>query len=442
MLKKVLLILVLASILAGFLFWRHFYASQSPQPRIEDRLPDGDFLIRANVLDVARESSGMLYFNKIPFRDFFSYEFLLGQGRSFGLNIQEPAYFFANETGDWGALVQVDDYTKISPGIQRLKKMLSLQQGLYQKHETYFWKEENAYLSYGKKWLFIYKGDHFKTYLERVINAKNGDVSVAWDSFLKEKIFENQKLVMMSNWKDMKKYGIEKAILAHDSDSSSFTVLSYFKSSKPWNFGKKPNGKTLAINHLTDKYINIHMDVEAFRKHPEDPLYLFLLRYSNKISFPFADFLEAWEGDLSFRQGGLQTVQERYIETELDENFNVSEISKVREVRVPGFALALSLNDKANYFFSRIKAKGIMTEENEKVRLLLSPALNQKKIDDYYLFYSGEFTPKMKDNTVNNGLWSEKGTKYNFQLDSLSKDEAFGIITFPVKSIIKRNKFF
>jgi hypothetical protein len=46
----------------------------------------------------------MLYYNKIPFRDLLSYEFILSQGKLYGLNLQKPIYFFGKEKGDVGAI--------------------------------------------------------------------------------------------------------------------------------------------------------------------------------------------------------------------------------------------------------------------------------------------------------------------------------------------------
>jgi hypothetical protein len=442
MYKKVSFIIFLAISLAAFLFIRHYYKNSSEEPRIIDRLPEGDFLLRANVLDVARETSAMLYFNKVQFRDFFSYEFLLGQGKSYGLNLQRPVYVFANETGDWGAMLHVSDTSKMGPGLERLNKLLDLKDTVMYNHRVFYWEKEKAYLSFGSNWLFIYKGEFFKRQLFHVIHAKKNEVLHSWHAFLTEKQFKNQRLVMASNWKNMKKYGIEKAMFAHDSDSVSFTVMSYFKSSKDWTFKQREGGKSLAVKPTTDRFLNIHLNVDEFRNHPEDPLYRLLAKLSKKISFPLQDFMSAWEGDLSFRQGGLQTVRETYIESVLDDNFNVTEVQSVKDVKVPGFSLALLLNKNSNKLISRLFQKGIMTREGDKFRFLVSPTLNYSIEENYHIFYSGESRPKLAIDNLNNGLWNEKGTKFNFQLDSLNNKEAFGTLTFPVERIIRRNKFF
>jgi hypothetical protein len=79
--------LVAAGVVAGalglVLFLKNILFQKPTPPRLIDRLPTADFIGKVNVLDLARETSGMMYYHKIPFRDFTSYEFLLGQGKMF-----------------------------------------------------------------------------------------------------------------------------------------------------------------------------------------------------------------------------------------------------------------------------------------------------------------------------------------------------------------------
>ncbi len=87
MFKKVSLIIILSILLAGALVFRHFFWNRSNEPTLADRLPIGDYLVKAKVLDLAHELTGMLHYNKVDFRDFASKEFLLGQGKSYGLDL-------------------------------------------------------------------------------------------------------------------------------------------------------------------------------------------------------------------------------------------------------------------------------------------------------------------------------------------------------------------
>ena len=191
---------------------RDYFMRRSEQPRLIDRMPEGDFLMRLNVLEVARETSGMMYANKVPYRDFISQEFLLGQAKSYGINFQRPVYVFANENSEWGAMVYVSDSSKIFTGITRLRAFAEIKDSVYFDQKIYYNEKENLYLTYDKTWLFIYKGDEFKQKLFSVLNARRERMNPAWRAFLKEKKFKNQKLVVYSNWRSMKDYGIEKAI--------------------------------------------------------------------------------------------------------------------------------------------------------------------------------------------------------------------------------------
>jgi hypothetical protein len=442
MFKKISLIFFLAVLLAGFLFVRHFWSGNNKEPLLVDRLPSADFLIRANILDVARETSGMLHHNKIPFRDFFSQEFLLGQAKSYGLNLQRPVYIFAQESGNWGALVHVTDSSKVMTGLMRISKLKPWRDTILYDQKVYYYPKEKLYLNYSKNYLFAYKGDNFGIKLSHVIHAKRVGIAASWKEFLALNKFRRENLVLYANSKGLKKYGIEKAVFAHDSDSTSLTMLSYVRSLKPWNFSQKKEGLSLVENYFSSKFLNLHINIDEFRKHPEDPLYRLMSKMSRKISFPLAEFLEAWEGDLSFRQGGKQKVTETYIESELDENFEISEVVKTRELYVPGFSLAISMNEKGAKFMGKILYKGILTQEKEKYRFLGSPALNFSRYNNYFIFTSGENRPKLVENEQNNGVWSESGTKFQFHLDSLKGREAFGKVYFPVNRLIERNKFF
>ena len=442
MFKKLSLILFLAIGLGAFLILRPFLFKKHEIPRIIDRLPDSDFLGRAYILDVARETSGMMYYNKIPFRDLFSHEFILSQGKLYGLNLQNPVYFFANEKGDWGALIEVTDSSKISEGIERLKTFIEIDEELYKENRVYRFKKEKSYLTYSKNYMFIYKGDDFQTKLDKVSNAKYLDITPTWRTFLREKQFKEEKLVIYSNWSKLKENGVETAIFAHNSDSVSFSLLTYIRNKKPLNISLKKEGLNLRAGDFSSKMLNIHMDVSKLKKNPTDPLYMWLVKIGKKISFPTTEFIEAWEGDLSFRQGGFQTVKETYIESVLDDDFNVTEVEMEKEVKVPGFSLMLSVNKKARSLINRLLAKGILTKDDEYYRFLFSPQLKMKSKSNYFIFHSGEYTPKTENNEKNTGIWTKNGTKIEFSLDSLSKYEVFGSIYIPVNRILGRNRFF
>lgn len=442
MFRKILFVIILATTVGGFLYLKPYFNKNFNQPRFTDRLPEADFLGRCYLLDVARETSGMLFYNKISFRDFFSQEFLLSQGKNYGLNLQKPMYFFANENGNWGVMVEVTDSSKISPGIQRLAKIINLTDTTIYEQKIHRFEKESGYLTYDKNWLFVYKGTQFTNELKQILFARRGGIAPCWKAFLKEKQFKNEKLVLYSNWDKLKKQGVETALFAHNSDSSSFSLLSYFRNQKPLNIKMKKSGLGWESKESTNKLLSIHLDITDLRNNPSDPIYRYLVKMGRKISFPTVEFLKAWDGDLSFRQGGATIVKEEYIKSEMDEEFNMIEVKSTKEVLVPGFSLLFSVNVNEKQLISRLFAKGILRKEQDYYRVLTSPQLHMQKKGNYLMLYSGERPPKMSNNPSNHGIWTERGTKVSFNLDSLSTHEVFGTIHIPVDHIIRRNKFF
>lgn len=442
MARKVLFIVFLISLLAGFFYYKPLFSKAPEEPALVDRLPDGDFLGKIFLLDVARESYPMLFFNKVAARDFLSHEFLLAQGKSYGLDLQKPAYFFANESDEWGALVAVNDSSKIFPGIERLKKTIQFEDTLVSDQKVYVLKSERLYLTYDKKWIFIYQGGQLPKRLYHVKFAEKNDVTRAWKAFLDEKQFKDEKLVVYSNSRKLKQQGIETAIFAHDNDSVSIKVKAYIRNTKPLNISMKPAGGLAFKDHKTmDKLINLHVNVDKLRDDKSDPLYRWLVKFGRKVSFPTDAFLNAWDGDLSFYQGGMVQVKETFVETKLDENFNVSEMKSTRVKDVPGFAFMMSVNENQKEFINRLFAKGIMRKEGKKFYVLTSPPLRIKQTPTHLYLYSSDLTPKTQVSGFNGGLWNQDGIRYGFTLDSLSRHEVFGTIHIPVKRFLKRNKF-
>lgn len=442
MFKKVTLIIFLSILLAGILVVRHFWLRTTTDPTMVERMPEGDFLVRAKVLDLAHETSGMLHFNKVSFRDFASKEFLLGQAKSYGLDLQRPVYAFVNENGSWGVLIHVADSSEIGGGIQRLARVVNFEDTVVSGQTVIHWKDEDGYLTYGKNWLFIYKGEAFAYNLNHILNAKQGVMNEKWDDFLKQKHYSEKSLVIYSNSPAMPKYGLEKAMFAHNVDSTRITLLSYVKSVKPFSFVPKKEGLAMEMKPSSDKFLNLHMNIDGFKNNPEDPVYKLMAQQSKKISFPLHQFLNTWQGDFSFREGGTQIVKETFIESVMDENFEVSEVVSEKERKVKGFSLSLSMNENATNFIAILLKKGILTEDAGKYRFLISPPLNMKKQGNYYSFYSGTEAPVLKPSAANNGFLSYRRTPFTFYLDTVIKNEAFGQIEFPVKRVLQRSKFF
>lgn len=440
MFRKVLTIIILAGALGAFLYFRPLLFQKPIPPRLLDRMPSAEFIGRANILELARETSGMMYFHKLPFRDLTTYEFLLSQGKMYGLNLQKPVYFFGNERGDWGCLVEVMDSSKISPGIERLKNFISLSDTSYDGQQVYKYGKEKMYLTYGSKYLFFYKGKYFNATFSEVYNAQYLGVKPEWKKFIRQRTFKNEHLAIFSNWDGLKDLGIETALFAHDSDSLSFNLKAYLKRSIPFYIKPRTVGYTFRGMANANKSIELHLDISELKKQPKDPLLIKLSQVGRKFGFPFKEFIRTWDGNLNFMEGGLQTVQESYIETELDDDFNTVEVEKTREVQVPGYSLQLGANKSGELFLSKLMEKGLVTKEGDAFRLLFSPLLNYIRNERDMIFYSGNVAPRLIFSNQNRIIWMDEGTRYAFNIDSIKRYEVFGSLQIPVRRIFRRNK--
>jgi hypothetical protein len=438
--KKVFTIIILALSLAGFLYLRPYLFKKEAPPRIIDRLPEAEFLGKANILELARETSGMMFYNKVPFRDFTSYEFILSQSKMYGVDLQKPAYLFGNEDGNWGAILHVSDSSKTSNGIDRIRNFVSIRDSLIYDTKIWYIPKQKAYLHYGKNYLLVYSGTNFRMILNQVLNSKIYRQRKEWKRFLSLKEFQNDHLVIYSNWKKLNRFGIETALFAHDSDSLSFNLKSYLKKKTPFYIRKKTGGIAFASIANSKKSVEFHLDIEKLNEHQEDSLYVSLVQIGRKFGFPITEFLNAWNGDLCFAEGGEQKMLEKYVTTELDEEFNVTEVEKTRQVEVPGYSLLISTNNKGYVFVNRLFQKGFLRQDGKRFRVLFSPPLNFIQTPEFISLYSGSIAPKFNLGDQNRVIWTNQQTRYSFQIDSLNNNEVFGSMQIPVARLFKRNK--
>jgi len=439
--NKILLIVMLCAALGMFLYLRPRLFSPEPAPTLIDRLPESEILGRFYLLDVARETSSMMYYQKIPFRDLISAEFLLSQGKSFGLDVQKPGYFFSDEEGEWGTFLSVIDSSKIDAGVRRLQEFTEIRDTIIHKRKLHFLPNQNMYLFYDKSYIFLYHGNQMKKRLGHAMFAKNGEAGDSWKKFESLKTFKNEKLVVFSSSERLKKLGIDYGLFSHDSDSISFKLKTYIKASRPLKIKLKEPEVSLAGTPNMEKELNLHIDITEFRKDKQHPLYKWIAEMGRKVSFPTDAFFAAWNGDLTFQEGGTQMVKEEVIATEYDDEFNLTEVRTTKLVPVPGFALLISVSDKS--FINTLFAKGIITKQDAKYRFLFSPPLKMNIKPDYISAYSSDKSPVVgKGGASCSGLWNYKGTKVAFRIDSLTTNEVFGSMEFPVHRLLRKSKFF
>lgn len=440
--NKLFLIALLCAALALFLFIRPRLFAPEPQARLLDRLPEGEMLGRFYLLDVANESSSMLFYHKVPFRDLVSPDFILGQAKSYGLDVQKPGYFFANRTGEWGTFLNVTDSSRIQNGLVKLQQFVNMQDTVVLQRKLQYIPTQKLFVFYGKDYLMLYHGSKIKERLSRCVNAKNGEIGEGWKKFESLSTFKDDKLVVYAQNKQLQKYGIEYGLFAHDSDSLSFKLKTYIKTLTPHKLKLKDNGLRFAQSKATTKMLDLHLDVSEFRKDKKHPFYKWIAQKGRKIGFPTDAFFAAWEGDISFQQGGTQLIEEEVIETGYNDEFEMVETRTIRQVPVPGFSLMLSMNDQSKAFINMLFARGIITKQDRKYYFLFSPPLTLNIRPETLSAYSASKSPAIETGQGNRGLWKYKGTPVAFSIDSLDTREIYGSMEFPVNRLIRKTKFF
>jgi hypothetical protein len=439
--RKGLFIIFLIAILGGSFFLKPYLFKTPEEPLLEDRIPEGDIMGRFKLHEIAKNANAMLFYNNFPLRDMLAPDFLLAQSKSYGIDIQKEAYFFSNENGEWGALFNITDSSKLHPGVIRLKKNFDIKDTLLADQKAYIYADQNIYLTYGEKWLFLYKGKQFSKRMYHVVYSKKGDINPRWSQFLGKKVFENESLVFSVNPAKAKKYKLETALFSQVSDSSITHLKTYFRSIDSLHITAKDSGVVFLNKSNTDRLVNVHLDISKIRGNRSHPLYIWMASMGKRVGFPLDAFLNTWEGDMSFQQGGTVTVKESFVESVMDDDFNVSEVRSFKENIVPGFAFVMSTNQLQQDLLAKLFGKGILRKDGNRFYILTSPPLGINTTKENLYFFATEHTPKTHISKGNNGFWNYKGQRIEFQLDSLKAKEVYGSIFIPTP-LFFQNKFF
>lgn len=440
--KKIAVIVALTGVFVALLFFRPWEDKAPVEPRFFDRLPDADIIGKSNILDLSRTLSSSLYHYKVPFREFLSPEFILGQGKGFGIDVQKPAFFFANEK-DWqiesfGAMFIISDSSAVRSGMERLDMLIGLKDTSVYNKTVHKFSKYNMYFAYGKDWLLIYQGDDFKRIYHDVLFAKINEIPPNWRTFLNEANSANSMVAKITT-KNLVNKGVESIYLSMTNDSTSITVNAEVNQFDTLSFQVRNSGWEFASQEFTRNTASIHCNTERLRSNPDDPIVLLLKDLGSKISFPVKDMLNAWEGDFAFRQGGIERIREKYIESELDDNFNVTEVVKYRTVKVPGYSVYFSINNTGQAFIDRIRDKGILTKTDGKYRMLFSPPLEMNSTDTSLVFHTGKFQPVLYPSEQNSILFTYDKTPYYIYLDSTSVKTLYGRVQIPLDKIVEDN---
>lgn len=441
MYRKVSLIVFLAVLLGAFLVLRPYIFAKKENPTLLDRLPDGDFLAQAYVLDLAKDMSGMLYFHKVSFREFLSEEFILQQAKIYGIQLQKPSYLFANqEEMEMGGLIEVADSSRLGEGILRLKRYFPIQDTFIDKQHVYKFEDFDGYLTYGKDYLFYYHGKQPTKNIRRVIHAKKNQVSSHWQEFINISNTNKKHLLVTTYLKELNEVGIRNCYAYPTIDSTHIEIQMEAIAKDTIPFKLLKTGQSIPGMEYTKRLANVHLDISSFKNQKDDLLYQYLSKQAKKIGFPFDQFIQAWTGNLSLRQGGFFNIKETYIETEFDENFMPTEVEKVRDVRVTGFSLHYTVNEKGKSFIQNLRKKGILTEQEGKDYFLLSPPLNTKFKATEHLYYSSTFPPKMVEDPANYIHWSYLGTIFEFNLKSIDTYRMTGSVRFETGNLLNKKE--
>jgi hypothetical protein len=330
------------------------------------------------------------------------------------------------------------DSSSVGAGINNLNNLVGLKDTVIYNNTVYKYTKENIYLAYGKDWLLVYYGEDFKRTYHDILFAKLNEIPSKWRSFLNKDYSSNSTIAQIST-KNLENIGIETILCTLSNDSTSLTLNAQINQFDTLSFQLKQSNWEYSSQEFTRNMTNLNLDIERLRNNPEDPIVLFLKNQGAKINFPINDLLNAWEGDLAFRQGGIQKIREKYIESELDDNFNVTEIIKYRNVKVPGFSGYLSMNQLGQPFVKNLLDKGILTRNENKYRLLFSSPFIMNQTDSTLVFHTGKFEPLLYSSDQNKVLFTHLKMPYRVYLDSTSLKTVYGRIQIPLDKFVKDN---
>ncbi len=441
MYKKLAFILFLAFLLGVLLYLKPFERPKKELEKIETFLPKADLAGRVYLLDFLNESTDLMLFNEISQRQFLTSEFVLSLAKKLGLDVQNPVYVFANERGDAGTVVPLYTTQKLKGALDRISLENNVKDTILGQDRIYHLTDYQVHIFHRDHFLFIYYGDYFYEIYDEFIANKKREIAGVWKGLFSNPIFPNENLVLYTESEALKQFGMDHAYMAHDSDSSGFHLKSCIKINDSIPFFVKDSGRAIKFSARSKRTIDLHMNTADLSAPVKALLIEKLSLLTSKISFPIADFIDIWSGDFCFEEGGFYLVSEKYIETELDDNFEPTQVEKTRYKNVPRYSLMFTVNEPANQLLDKLLAKGILTKEEEQYRFLFSPQLKLSLRDDQVFFYSTINPPRNYVSSKNKIEWNYKGTDFEFQVDSLSNKRVFGSIEVPMKKILESIAF-
>ena len=436
MYKKISVIIILAILLGLVLYIKAFKEKESESFRIEYILPEADLVGRISVLDLLKETTDLLIFNNVKVRQFLTYEFILSMAKMYGIDLQSPVYLFANDRGDFGFVIPLLNTDKLNDAIERIEIDFKVSDSVIDDQKVYRIDNEDIYFYKSQKYAVIYKGDYFSE-IYKDLSRKSNKTRESWRMLFSNPYFENEHLVMFSKNKLLNDLGINHVYLAQDSDSTELYLKTRIVMNDSIPFLVNQNGRTINFSDYSKRMVDLHLNFQQLNMNTKKLVASKLKNLSKKISFPMASFVELWAGDLCFEEGGYYKITEKFIETELDENFETQEVEKVRERLVPRYKLMVSTVKPATAFINTLISKGIITKEDEQYRFLFSPLFDMKIYESAFIFYTSENTPRILPSKENKLRWDYKNIALNFDIDTTINNTIFGGVRIPSKTIFE-----
>ena len=436
MYKKIFIIIILAILLGLLLYIKPFKEKETESFKIEYILPEADLVGRIRVLDLLKETTNLLIFNNVKVRQFLTYEFILSIAKMYGMDLQSPVYIFANDRGDYGLVIPLLNSDKLNNAIERVQIDFEVSDSLIKNQKVYRLDDENIFFYKRKKYAVIYKGDYFSE-IYKDLSRKSTKTKESWKMLFSNPYFKNEHLVMYTKSKILNDLGVNHIYLAQDSDSTEFYLKSRIVMNDSIPFLINQNGKTINFSDYSKRMVDLHLNFQQLNTHTKKMVASKFNNLSKKISFPMEDFVELWAGDLCFEEGGFYKITEKYIETELDENFETQEVEKVRERLIPRYKLMVSTIKSANAFINSLISKGIITREDEQYRFLFSPLFDMKVYKNAFIFYTSEKIPRIVPSKDNKLRWEYKSIELNFDIDTTINNTIFGGVRIPSNTIFE-----
>ncbi len=441
MAKKFGLIAIVAILFTLLLIFKPWRTEKAPPPRFFDRLPEADIIGKTNILDLSRSLQGTMYYYKTPMREFLTNEFILSQSKTYGLDLQKPAFFFINqnqwELEDMGIMCIVADSSKLRLGLDKIRVLSSMRDTTILGLRSYYDPKKNLFATYGLDWFLLYQGNNPKNVFKKITTAKLNEIPPKWRDFLNSTSYLNSGTILQMKFPALNDYGIESVNLSMTNDSTSaYFETAVYSTDTLWFSLKKGGGPSYKTQEFTHNLINLHLDISRLKNNPEEPFFKLISKLGGKIHFPVNAFLKAWDGDIAVRQGGFHISKEYYVESELDENFNVTEVQKSRPVKVPGYSIYLSTNNYRDYFLDQLMTRGLLTEDGDRYRFIFSPPLHLEKGTNNLQLHTSTFTPKTERDSINQVFVRYNYYRFEGVIDSTKTKGVYGKIRVPLDHFV------